>query len=235
MPRKSKKVVRRPRRQARVIKPRIPQNGLRLTETVKLRYSEQISVSNPVGGSVYNFRATSLYDPNKTGTGHQPLGFDQMSAKYNHYVVLGARILVQPVVAGTGSAEGDRPAYFMVKTSDNGDKDYDSVSHLIEATGKAPKINQNYVYNQLSKPHGSRNMMPQDIATYSARKWFRTNPITHEDLKALVNANPVEEICFQIYTMPMLDSTVASSDTVNYQITIEYIATFLEPKNIGQS
>jgi hypothetical protein len=237
MPRKTsrKAMRRRPRRQVRVIRPRIPQNGVRLSETVKLRYSDQINVGNPLGGSVYNFRANSLYDPNKTGTGHQPLGFDQMAEKYNHYVVLGAKIYVQAIPFGTSSSSGDNPAYFMVKTSDNDTKDYDSITHLIESTGKTPKINSNYVYNQLSKPQGNNAKMPQDVATYSARKWFRKDPMDHDDLKALVNANPVEEVNFQIYTMPLLDSFVSTQDSVSYQVTIEYIATFLEPKTLTQS
>jgi hypothetical protein len=158
-----------------------------------------------------------------------------LAAKYNHYVVLGAKIYVQPIPAGTSSSNGDKPAYFLVKTSDNSLKDYDSITHLIEATGKTPKINQNYVYNQLGKPQGNNGRMPQAVATYSARKWFRANPLTHEDLKALVTQNPTEAVTFQLYTMPLLDSEAASSDQCSYQVTIEYIATFLEPKNISQS
>jgi len=33
-----------------------------------------------------------MYDPDITGTGHQPAGFDQMMLSYEHYIVTRARI-----------------------------------------------------------------------------------------------------------------------------------------------
>lgn len=54
-----------------------------------LSYHEVIQ-SNPgalTGGYLYNLN--SLYDPNRTGTGHQPMGYDQLVALYNRYRVHG--------------------------------------------------------------------------------------------------------------------------------------------------
>jgi hypothetical protein len=38
--------------------------------------------------SVYSFNSNGLHDPDSTGTGHQPLGFDQYAVQYNRYRVL---------------------------------------------------------------------------------------------------------------------------------------------------
>jgi hypothetical protein len=38
-----------------------------------------------------------MYDPNYTGTGHQPLGFDEMANLYNHYTVLKASICLSVI------------------------------------------------------------------------------------------------------------------------------------------
>ncbi len=46
---------------------------------VRLRYFEQVTVSTTSSvntASVYSFRLNSLYDPNYSGTGHQPYQFD---------------------------------------------------------------------------------------------------------------------------------------------------------------
>lgn len=41
--------------------------------------------------SRYEFIANGLYDPNFTGTGHQPYGFDQLIALYSYAVVHGCK------------------------------------------------------------------------------------------------------------------------------------------------
>lgn len=63
---------------------------------VTLIYNEQGIAPNPAAGvtAVYVFAANGLYDPNITGVGHQPSGFDQYMALYNEYVVLGSTITV---------------------------------------------------------------------------------------------------------------------------------------------
>lgn len=39
--------------------------------------------------------ANGAYDPDVTGTGHQPMGFDQMMAFYNHYCVTHTKLVVR--------------------------------------------------------------------------------------------------------------------------------------------
>lgn len=41
------------------------------------------------------FSLSSLYDPDATGTGHQPIGFDQLITMYDHYTVTSATVRVQ--------------------------------------------------------------------------------------------------------------------------------------------
>lgn len=47
------------------------------------------------GTALQSFRTASLFDPDRTGTGHQPLFFDEMAAIYNQYRVLGAKCRVR--------------------------------------------------------------------------------------------------------------------------------------------
>lgn len=65
---------------------------------VALKYSQQItilSVAGALGTAV--FSGNSCFDPDVTGTGHQPYFFDQWTAFYADYTTLGSRIKVTPV------------------------------------------------------------------------------------------------------------------------------------------
>lgn len=60
----------------------------------RLRYCDSITLTT-TSGSVgsYVLRANDLFDPDFTGTGHQPMGFDQMMVFYNHFTVTKARLV----------------------------------------------------------------------------------------------------------------------------------------------
>lgn len=62
---------------------------LRKTQQAVLRYHETFAINPGTGGSpsAYVFRANGCYDPNYTGTGHQPRGFDQLMTMYQFFRV----------------------------------------------------------------------------------------------------------------------------------------------------
>lgn len=62
---------------------------------VKLPYSSLVTFGDALGVQDYIFNLNSIYDPDRTGVGHQPLGYDQWSAFYNRYRVIGAKVVVQ--------------------------------------------------------------------------------------------------------------------------------------------
>lgn len=58
---------------------------------LKLPYYEQIKWSGNTS-AYYDFNLNSIYDPNRSGIGHQPLGYDQWGKLYNRYRVYGVTI-----------------------------------------------------------------------------------------------------------------------------------------------
>jgi len=59
----------------------------------RLVYHDTVFVTSTSGvPATYVFSTNGLYDPNITGTGHQPAGFDQIMLYYNHYYVNRATI-----------------------------------------------------------------------------------------------------------------------------------------------
>lgn len=59
---------------------------------VRLQYCDYYNkVTNFTAGNanVHTFRANSIYDPDYTGTGHQPFYHDELAQLYSNYVVIG--------------------------------------------------------------------------------------------------------------------------------------------------
>lgn len=62
-----------------------------------LVYTENVvltSVTLLTAGNEYLFNTNSVYDPNNTGSGHQPMFFDQLNLLYKKYRVFGVSIQV---------------------------------------------------------------------------------------------------------------------------------------------
>lgn len=166
-----------------------------------LTYTETVSFSLVSGFASYVFSANGLYDPNITGTGHQPYYFDQLMALYNHYTVLKSRIKVEffsidttfktytvflnddasPNI-GSGSTPGERPA---------------AVS-IIGNPSVAP--------------------VPPIYMSYDAVKTFGPNPLANDNLQGTSGANPTES---QTYVLYVYDSYLSSSNVRAY-VTINY-------------
>jgi len=54
-----------------------------------LSYTESVAITGSTGSvGTYSWRINDLYDPNLSGTGHQPLGFDQYMLLYNKFRVM---------------------------------------------------------------------------------------------------------------------------------------------------
>lgn len=52
---------------------------------VKMKYAEDVQLNS---SGNYQFNLNSVFDPNRTGTGHQPYGHDQFAALFNRYRVV---------------------------------------------------------------------------------------------------------------------------------------------------
>ena len=76
----------------------LPRNDQWKKHTARLCYHEIITLDAPAaGGAVeFNFACNDAGDPNHTGTGHQPMGFDQLCpGKYDHFTVIGSTCTVR--------------------------------------------------------------------------------------------------------------------------------------------
>jgi len=76
-----------------------------------LGYADVFSMLSS-GLTVYTYRLNSLYDPDETGVGNQPVGFDQLMALYKYYRVIRAKVTC--LFANTGTT-----AYIVAVPSGN--------------------------------------------------------------------------------------------------------------------
>lgn len=80
---------------ARTWIPRAIGNGAPAGQLVKMKYSQQVSMSDAITGQAEQvFRAFSIYDPDLTGVGEQPLSHDQWATLYKRYRVKNSKIRV---------------------------------------------------------------------------------------------------------------------------------------------
>lgn len=81
----------------------------------KVQYCDVVQLTASAGNpAVYQFRMNGLYDPDYTGTGHQPQWTDQLFAVYNRYVVNNARIIVTFCPNHLSTAEADDRGPYIV-------------------------------------------------------------------------------------------------------------------------
>ncbi len=109
----------------------------------QLRFTQQIALT---GASVIQqvYRANSLYDPDRSGAGGQPLYYDTISAIYNQNVVIGCRIHAQVINAGTNqvhcSVFPSNTYSFAGNISDAQEQDKCSYAVLGSSTGSASEV-----------------------------------------------------------------------------------------------
>lgn len=187
--------------------------------TMTHRYYETIDINSAAGSTaIVSFRANGMYDPNYTGTGHQPLYFDQMNAIYNHWTVIGSKITVNCAHAATSNTNSTVCLYL------NDDTTVTPVLNSLIEQSKAK-----YVVMPVSNVDPYRLTMG-----WSLKKEFGTSKgcLINTTMGGTATADPTEQ---SIYTVAIFPQNVSSTQTYNLEILITYIAVWTELKDIGGS
>jgi len=177
-----------------------------------------ISVSSGAGtAGGYVFSANGLFDPDITGTGHQPMGFDQMMTFFNHYTVTRSRCRIQ--CASTTAAQPT------VALTVSGSSTLLTVPSQIMEVGRVALLwmTGTGVANSHSVLQASCN-----LRTFQGLR----NTIDDPDMRGDSASNPAEQVYFILYVWNPIDSTTVS---VSIQAIIEYDTIFHEPRSPSQS
>lgn len=179
-----------------------------------LVYNESVAISITAAlQTSYVFACNGLYDPNISGTGHQPLYFDQMMAIYDHYCVINSRITA--VFVGKGTTGGQ-----ICSVGIDDDSAPSASTYLQERDG--------YSYKYIND-----NSVPQTVnVAWKAVSTFGRSPTDDPDLKGTNGANPAE---LATYVINVTNAAGTDSFGGLVNVTIEYFTEFSELVSIAQS
>lgn len=185
----------------------------------RLRYQQQIQIdAGAASTGFYTFRASSVYDPDLTGIGHQPRYYDEIQPLYDHFVVLGSKI------TATANNSQNEACNFGIQRNDNGIAPT-SWNNVIE--------NRNSVYTVCNEQTAGGNTKRLSL-TYSPKKFLgRSKPMADPDLKGSISSNPNENAYFSVLVAPFNEANDLGAIIVS--VTIDYLVAFIEPKRVGQS
>lgn len=188
---------------------------------VKMVYRDYLTLTPAAAGAMdYQvYRANSVYDPDQSGVGHQPSGYDQWNLLYDMYCVLGSKITVQFVnLTAVGSAY---PHVVAIVVDDDIAAPDTSWRTVLETN----KFNKSRMVSwDGTKPTLSMN--------FSTKKFFSKNP-KDDSLMAAFGATPTEEAFFCVLAQPY-DETNGTAG-VACCVKIEYIVLMTEPRTIAAS
>lgn len=215
MPRKMQRKIVKRKPKAKMLKS-IP-FILPSTHLCKLRYNTSINMDASTGATAYHLiRANDLYDPDATGIGHQPLGFDQLSALYNKFVVLGSLIKCRFTTQTTGATAVQYVGVF--PTTDaaiSADPDI-----LMEQKG---------IKKKLLGPYDA-GTYPLVTSSYSAKKWWGGKVSSNTGQSGTPSSSPNDIVNYAVWCGAV---TPGVSPAVCYaNITVEYVVLFKDIKSL---
>lgn len=213
------------RRRRKVYKRKASLNVIPTSLVKRFRYVTDISI-DPVGPGImasHVFRANSMYDPDQSGVGHQPYGFDQYVPQlYNHATVLGSKITA---VFSLGN-----PA--VINAQNN------IICGLSLLDNATPQTNPSLVREQggyCSWTMVTNAQQPRRKSLkYSAKKFHGVKDVKdNQQLQHSADGDPTEGAYFHLWAAPSAYNVDASN--VLIQVIIDYIALLQEPNTFGQS
>jgi hypothetical protein len=192
-----------------------------------LRYAETFSFTTGAAGVMGTSQLmslNSLFDPNITGVGHQPYGFDQLSTWYKRYLVLRARITL--VATTPGSAADITVAWKL----DNPDNFLSMAGQSVDRITEAPMIGTGLVTSSGNSRVFTVNIetLPWQVLGITRAQYLQQQ----NTYGALISASPSLQPTFEVAAGSL---SGAAAEAVVIQIVISYDAEFSEPGQMAQS
>ncbi len=221
---KKRKIYRAKRRKPAWKRRTTIQKGLGFSDgqIVKMRYVEEFQLDPGLGTvASYIFRANGLYDPNYTGAGHQPYGFDQWMTYYNQFTVLGSKITALFRNYGAAAADGVMVGLQL--------KD----SAVVDQTNPNDIVEQGRSVWRLMQPAGGTRDQVTLRKGFSTKKFFQAPNSLDDIYRGSASADPAEQAFFHVIAGGFNASD--NPGPLRCQIIMDYIVKLNGPKPLVSS
>lgn len=219
MPRRYKRKKKRPYRKRQPLS--LKKSPMPRRYMTKLRYAEN-GLSLDAGAGIvvpYIFSANDCYDPNYSGTGHQPRGFDQLMPLYNHFTVLGSKITVR----FSNEANSQSVACYLTLQGEN-----------TTQTNPIDYMERQDVKTCTLAPQGGGSTNGTLTQTFSAKRFFGPSRVMDDtSQRGSAGGSPSERSYYHIGVVALNGSTDISY--VPFSVVIDYIVMFHEPNDVASS
>lgn len=199
--------------------------------TATLPYCEEVTLDAGSNSyALYTFRQNSIWDPNVSGVGHQPYGFDQYGTVYQNWGVKNSRIRVWPApYVVTDSV----PGYFaVIKSQTSTGFVFTSVAHFLEFCS-----DQNipvYQFGSFTHDVGNHGKPWADVKnSFNLGKEFGTNTADSNMWGTTTLDIPIAFM--EYYHLYVYTVAQNNPSAMNFRVQIDYETIFFNKKIMTES
>lgn len=189
----------------------------------KMKYAEQLSVIGGIGSGFaqYRFNLNSIYDPNRTGIGHQPYGRDEANAIYNRYRVISCSYVISCYNAGSS---GD--AYSIVAAL--------PANQEVTITGGLAQVQETSRCKFITQaPNAPLRVLKGKVYLPSLMGRTKSQYMADDDYQAQFDTSPNELGILNIYAGAITGA--AETNTMKLSVVLEYTVELFDPKQLPGS
>lgn len=198
----------------------------------KLVYTDVFNL--PTGDGVldhssYIFRANSCQDPDFSGLGQQPYGYDQIAQWFNSGTVLGSKITVQDLRSTTSNTTLTAVGIAMIPNDATKSIDLGDYARFTEMTPGGWPRTKKCLRLGIAQNDNMTGLINNNYISfkYSPRKWWKPYNAENQTFICTTSGSaqfPVDQMYYYVHSMHLDGSVILTNTKV--RVTIEYIVRF---------
>lgn len=183
----------------------------------KMKYCDNLTMPTALAGlNAYRFNLNSIFDPNRTGIGHQPYGHDTLQTMYNRYRVISCSYTISAIASNFSLNVAALPANEEVTPT---------AMYEVKESPRAKWVTQN--------PGGTLKVLKGNVYLPSLVGRTKAQYMADDRYQAIYGASPNELAILNIFTQSLNDGTTDTVPAIS--VTLEYVVESFDVKQLGVS